>query len=176
MSIILENEIVPFTELHTKNIKQMSFKDIISLIFYACEKISGSCDPWNNYYQEFQNDLILQNKLKCPKFRPITNDFSKRVEIFCDKGFIVSNNFLTILLRMLYVENRKKGITGTYHYHKVLDHIIIPRTSVENIKKLSVYDLFELLKPYVSYYMKIYNDESMFEYQMANVILNQLNQ
>ena len=174
MSIILENEIFPLLQLYNKTLKEMTFKDIISLIFHAFQKLSMTNDEWNKYYKEFQLELFLQNEKKCPHLITTTNDFNKRVEMYCDKGFIPSNNFLIMLLRLLYIENRKKNIIGTSGYHKILDHNITPAIHVDSIKKISIEQLFDLLKPYLSYYMKIYNDELMFEYQMANAIMAQL--
>lgn len=172
MSIILETEISPISEIYKKNINQLNFKDVCSLIFYATHNMAEKNSSWKIFYQEFQQEIILQNKNKCPNLTAITNNYSRRIEVYCDKGFITSKNFLTLLLRLVYIENRKKP-EKIYAYHKVLDYL----TTIDNfdsISKLSIDELFQLLRKYLEYYLKVYNDEFMFEYQLALCIMNEL--
>lgn len=173
MSIYLEEEICSLSDIYKKNIKQLSFKDVISLVFHACQKMIGANEMWQNYYHEFTEELALQNKYKCPDLTTISNNYNKRIEVFCNKGFITSNNLLTLLLRLIYIENRKKSIYYTNNYFKVLDYTLY-MNKYENIEKLSIHDVFSILKPYMEYYIRIYSDEFMFEYQLALSIINQL--
>lgn len=180
-TITLDEQLTKFDKISNNNINSITFKDIISMIFYAIQNMTHNFNPdekkWNSFYQDFINDLEKQNKNKWPKLTIIRNDYQKRMDIMSsvsEHSYIKSNNFLVLLLRLLYIENYKRIYTFKwYKYHKILGYnIVIDR--VKEIQKLTIADLFDLLKIGLKYYLKIYDNELQFEYQLATSILEQI--
>ena len=194
-SITYNEQIIPLAKIINKNINNLTFKEIISLIFHAvgivandksdpelatlkrgAEYLNDSQLTWKNIYDEFQKELEMQNKYKWPVMTIIKNDYSKRMDIFSNDEFIVSQNFLTLLLRILVVENYKRPyIYKSYNYHKILGHKLKISES-HSIQKISLTDLFTYLKICLKYYIRIYNNDKYFEYQLAKAILNQMDE
>ena len=194
-SITYNEQIIPLAKIINKNINNLTFKEIISLIFHAVGIVANdksepepvilkqnSNNPidnqptWKNIYDEFQKELEMQNKYKWPVMTIIKNDYSKRMDIFSNDEFIVSHNFLTLLLRVLVVENYKRPyIYKSYNYHKILSHKLKISES-HSIQKISMTDLFAYLKICLKYYIRIYNNEKYFEHQLGKAILNQMDE
>lgn len=167
--IALSDYLIDLDKILSKKINRINFQDIISLIFHAIEKIGHDFPEWKILYIQFQKEFDKQNELKWPRLSVNRNDYSKRMDIFCHDVYIVSNNLLTLLLRLLYMENYKRGYTlRSYHYHKILGKTFPLEKRVE---EYSLWQLFELLDKCLTYYLEIYDDESRIENRLADKIV-----
>src|SRR5271154_4704567 len=175
----LDDQLASFDKIISKTSDSVTFKDIISLIFYAVSTLAkNSTNPdsttWANFYYEFEHELTLQNQNKWPKLSIIKNDYEKHLDIMLSSPFIKSTNLLMLLLRLLYIENyERKYIFKTYNYPEILNHRVQVPMQTE-ISKLSLSDLFDLLKHGIQHYHKIYRSQETFEYQLAKAIYTQL--
>lgn len=179
-TIHLNDQIVPLEKIVDKNINDVSFREIISLIFYAAISISkNKSNPdqieWKEIYNNFENELVEQNKQKWPQILISKNDYNKRIDVISAYSpFIETKNIFMLLLRLLYIENYKRPyIFKSYNYHKILGCKMRNKTDII-IKNLSVMDLFGILKQHLNRYMKIYNDENNFEYLLCGAIMKQI--
>ncbi|XWV26593.1 hypothetical protein QJ857_gp0474 [Tupanvirus soda lake] len=175
-SIILNEQITPLEKIINKNINNLTFKEIISLVFHAASILSNDnldtiSQGWTDIYTEFEKELEKQNKSKWPQMSITKNDYNRRIDIFSTGGsFISSKNIFMLMLRLLYVENYKRPyVYKSYNYHKVLGYK--PKT-IDNVcvKKLSLAELFEHFKICMKHYMRVYSDEKHFEYQLGKTI------
>lgn len=180
-TVFLEDQIIPLNKIINKNSKNITFKETISLIYHAAALMSNNNEHpdkenWEKLYNEYKTELEKQNRIKWPHIEFIKNDYDKRMDILIVKSsFIYSKNIFMLLLRLLYIENYKRPyIYKTYEYHKILGHKVDDYPDII-AKNMSINDLFGLLKQHLIFYKKIYNDDMHFEYQLANIILNQIN-
>lgn len=175
-----KSQTISLDKIIGKNISNTSFKEIISLMFYASLVMSNSTeDPdstkWKEIYSEFEKQLEEQNQHGWPKMTIIKNNFGKRIDIFTlNEPFMESNNILTLFFRLLFIENYKRPyIFKSYDYHKVMGYKIKSNND-NSVKNLSLEDLVNLLKKYMIYYISIYNNDMRMEYQLGKKIYNQL--
>ncbi len=177
MSIKIEDYVTSLELISSKDKNKFTFKDIISAIFHACYNMSLDTtylnhNLWNLYYNEFLNDLKDQNNINWPKLIINRNDYNKRMDILPSKSYIISSNILTLLLRILYIEKYKRSyVYKSYNYYKILGYQI---SINKNIEDHTLTELFDLLKTYLDYYIKIYNTSNNFEHELALSILKQL--
>lgn len=160
----------------SKNISVLNFHEIISLVFHAIENIKdrSECTEWNNLHKDFIELLDSENKRRWPKLNYMTNTYRKRLEVFFSSTFTSTNNVLLLLIRLLYIESFKND-NGTLQIecHQPLQHhIAIPDKYMST--EVSIVRLFELLKMYLNYYIKIYHNEMMFEHLLGKAIINQI--
>jgi hypothetical protein len=170
-TVDLRDQIIDLDKILSIESNELTIKDIISLIFHTVIQMASD-NVWKKYYHEFESELAKQNELEWPKFSIMKNDYDKRFDIILFKSFLKSNHLLMLLLRLLYVENYKSAKRSPdNYYHDILLH----KMTVKNqIQKLSLTDLFELLKKCVDQYIKVYNHEGYFEYQLGDTILCQI--
>ena len=192
----IDNHVIPLDKIIIKPIKDMTFKDIISLVFHSI--IIMSKDPnnpfqekWKLLYDEFENELEIQNELKWPKITIIKNENCKRIDVLSiSKLYINSDNILTHLFRLLCVENYKRAyIYESYNYHKILNCKLNMGDNERIIKNISLNEIFTLFEIYMEYYMNIYNypvskskrtshkskkHNKRFEYLLAKTIIKKL--
>jgi len=181
MSIInISEQIIPMEKIINKNINDLTFKEIISLVFHAMQFVikdesMNDQDVWKNIYTEFERELIEQNKKKWPYMTITKNDYAKRIDIYSiDASFISSNNIFMLLLRLLYIENYKRPyVYKSYKYHKILGYKI-KADSNDSVTKLSLNDIFDFLHSCMKYYIKIYNDGKHSEFELGKKIIGQL--
>lgn len=141
-----------------------NFKGIVSLVFHAASRLVNDAD-WKGLYDEFEEELERQNIYGWPKVSVNRNSYRKILTVLLLKPFMKSNNVLILLLRLLYIENYKAN--QNCYCQNVLEYIIAP----VDVTNLSLENLFDLLKKYVIYYVKVYQEESYYEYQLGNAIL-----
>lgn len=180
MTIVFNDQIISIGEILNKTIHDTTFKEIISLCFHSVIIISNKSDnpcyvQWKNLFDEFENQFKKQNNVGWPQITVINNDYYKRIDIsVINKQFIESTNIFMLLFRLLYIENFKiSHILKSNKYYEILDHKLNNGNN-EKVKKISLDIIFELLKIYLIYYKKIYNNHGYFEYQLCNIILNNL--
>lgn len=183
--IILEDVIISQDILMNKHINNLNFKDIISMIFHAVKntdekKLDTITDnaKWKNFHEDFKLNLELQNNRGWPKLNYIKNDTRKRLEIFSPTSYNITKNLLILLLRLIYIESFKLNELastpyGRGNFHEVLTYKIdipdkYPASDVSFIR------LIEILKMYISYYTRIYQNVMMYEYSLGTSILEQL--
>ena len=178
-SIVYDEQIIPLVKIIDKNINNITFRELISLIFHALsiEANNESNDNlWHKLHKEFLQELDTQNKEQWPVMSLIRNDFSKRMDLFTNDVFIKSENFFTYLFRLLVVERYKRPyIYKSYNYHKVLGHKLKTSDSVA-VEKLSITELFTYLKIFMDHYISVYNKDIYFEHQLGRKIFNQLDE
>lgn len=180
MNIIkLEDEIVRLDKILKKPMASITFKEIISLVFHAIELLmNDKTDPdhiyWWKIYEEFMDELNQQNKKIWPELVISKSDHYRRINIMLIiTPFIRSKNILMLLLRLLYVEKYKRPYINKVHeYYKILNHRLDKNIIVAT--KLSLAELFEYLQLHLERYQKIYSDERLFEYQIAEAILRHI--
>lgn len=182
--ITLESLIYPKEKIVDKSISEIDFKDVISLVFYGTIFAATEMNEieWKKILDEFNLQLEKQNKCGWPTMSINRNDFDKRMEIFVSNtSFVTTNNFLTLLFRLLLIENYKRPyIFKSYNYHKILGHKNVPKKELfignnTLVKNLTLHDIFNLLDDFINYYLKIFGDDTTFEYRLAKRISLNLN-
>lgn len=184
-----------------KHINVMTFKDIISLVFYAMEDIkennknifdqtepinynisnqneminqNSQIKKWIELFDEFTTTLKIQNNKRWPKLNHIRNNFRKRLEIFSSASYHPSRNILMLLLRLLYVETYKiSNISVADDYYDILGHRI-STSDRYSPDKITMSRLFEILKMHLQHYMRIYHNEMIYENILCKSIIDQL--
>lgn len=172
-----EENTIALDKIIKKSIKNINFKETISLIFHAAQKLSNDSSffenqKWKNLYEEFSSELDEQNHRKWPKLIIVKNDYNKRIDIFSTgTSYIESNNFFTLLFRLLLLENYKRTyIYKSYKYHNILGHKLSDQPD-KIVQKIKLDELFDILKKQLKYYLKIYNDADHFENNLASKIM-----
>lgn len=173
--------IIPLDKIIDKNINNVTFKEIISLVFHATLIISNDTtepdhDKWKQIYTQFEKELAIQNTKKWSYMTIIKNDYGKRIDIFStDTSFIPTDNIFMLLLRLLYIEKYKRPyVYKSYKYHKILGYKLEIEQNIL-VKNISLLELFEILHKYMKYYIKIYNDGKYIEFNLGKEIIDQLN-
>lgn len=176
--VVLENEIDNLDLLMSKKINELTFKNIISLIFHCFPRIleDNSFDNteikyWKLFHDEFLKELQIQNKQKWPGFFFIEKMYN--IEAITDKSFVRSKNLLMLLLRLSYTEKEKEKHISSHHYKKILNNCIRHNIHHE-IKSLSLKELLDLLETHINYYLKIYNNDLSFENSLGKTIIKLL--
>ncbi|AGC01798.1 hypothetical protein H012_gp667 [Acanthamoeba polyphaga moumouvirus] len=165
--------IIPIKDIIEKKASQVDFIEIISLVFHAVSILSDKrTNYWKLLYSEFRHDLKKQNKQKWPVLNITNNEFNKRFDIYISKPFIESDNILTLLYRLLYIETHKCQDINKNGYKSILNNLLEKNKDTCHVKKISLYRLFELLVEQLDNYVKIYNDNTKIEYSLGQKIIN----
>lgn len=171
--------------LFPKNLPDINFREILSLFFHAIENISLSDYPcsseqkkiFTQFYTDFKNNILDQNKMGWPKLNYIKNDYKRLFEIFTPSLYYPSKNILVLLLRLLHIETFKDDEIRTIKtetiYHQVLSHKVNIGDKY-NCKEISLVRLFEILKEYMNYYVAVYNHTMCYENRLGLAILSQM--
>jgi hypothetical protein len=176
-TVTLSNQIINFDKLKSKDVNKLTFKDAISLVYHMVHSIGEKSDledheKWKTYYNQFLSDLAAQNRRTWPKIIINRNDYSARMDCNVVDEFISSDNILTLLLRILYLENYKRPhIFKAYNYHPITGHVIAITKSLD---QLTVFDVFDLVFKHMEYYINIYNQSTCIEYKLAKSIISQI--
>jgi len=178
MAIVnLDDHIVSLDKILNKKIKNITFKEAISLFFHTATVMINNSDPeyeqWKELYIEFEGQVVQQNKLIWPQLTITKNDYGKRIDIIAmDKSFVPSKNIFTLLLRLLYIENYKRAyVFKSYEYHKILSHKL-KNESETLAKSVSLDEIFSLLKKHVIRFLKIYTNDKYYEHLLGKKIFN----
>ena len=178
MNLINRNFGIPrYNEIRNLTTSNLKFVDVIVLVLHAFENTLDNI--LLNYFKEFESDITQQFEVKWPELIAKNNDYKKRFDIFCTEPFVRTQNMLTLMIRLLYIENIKKShrqINTTHH--KILDKTIgaIDPTVVD--KKLSLVtftELLQLLELCARYYLTVYYDEFLLEHKIGSGIIKYLN-
>lgn len=186
-NLILDDQITAFEKILSKEYTEVNFKDIISLVFHAINKMKDDKFSDQEYseqtsetqckkiYDKFEEELSLQNKFGWPQIFIVRNDYERRMDLATGGGsYISSTNILTLLLRILYVENYKRRyVFRSYDYRKVMSHKI-RSLMTKQVDEFALEEIIDLLKNHLHHYLKIYNDCTHFENQLATAILKQI--
>lgn len=184
ISKTINNQIIHLDKILPKMVKDLTFKEVICLIFYSIDTMSKDSmnlqqREWKIIYDEFEADIQKQNNYNWPKIKIITNNENKRIDVFAvSKMYIKSDNFLTHLFRLLSIENYKRAYNyKSYGYHKILNHKL-DNNNTTTVKYISLYEIFNLFKIFMEYYISIYGDKDLltttrsinksYEYQNQN--------
>ena len=162
-----------------------TFKECISLLFHAVERINSDSilesDPESSkviqdIHERFTLELAYQNKMGWPQINIARNDFHKRLDIISINGnFIKSDNILTLLLRLLYIENYKRPyVYKTYAYHEITGHKISNLYSAPDLRELSLGAILYMLNEGIKHYVKVYHNKNNIEFQLGVAIYLQL--
>ena len=179
--LTLDDTLINKNLLMNKHINTLNFREIICLIFHAVKTISESTDPenphqqWIQFYKDFELNLEHQNNKRWPKLSLMENRFRKRLEIFSPTSYNTTKNILVLILRLLYIENYKikNALSPNTDFHEILTYKINITDDYES-SKVSIVRLFEIFKLYMMYYIKVYNNEMMYENMLGKSILQQL--
>lgn len=193
----LDNQIISLDKILPKYIKDLTFKEVISLIFHSVLGMSKDANNpqqknWQLLYEEFETENERQNNYKWPKLTIIKNDQNKRIDVSSiNKLYIKSDNFFTHLFRLLCVENYKRTYNyKSYGYHKILNHTLKSNND-KLIKHITLDEIFSLFERFMEYYLCIYNNstcdtkkflaknkttqpQKCFEYLLAKTIIKKL--
>ena len=161
--------LIPFSRIE-KNTSTMTFIETISLFFNVCEKYSLSTnkrytefsDIYNNFIQDYQYQLYCE----WPKIIVNDNKINNRCDVLITNGiFLKSNNILTFLLRLIYIENHKKEAN--------LLHKIYNETN-NGIENMTILEIIDLMIACVNRYLLVYANNFSIEYSIATKILELL--
>lgn len=178
MDVAYDNIIV-LDRILEKQIKDITFKETISLIFHTVFTLSNTKTSdskyWNALYKEFQIQFNKQISEKWPQMVIIKNHTHKcAYTTFNGKSFIESKNLLTLLFRLLFIENHKFiNVPSHYNFYKILTHELGTKDE-RIIKNLSLFEIFQILKDQLKYYAKVYRNKMHIEYELVNIILKQI--
>lgn len=170
-------DIVPLYLLTDKKIIDIAFEEIIGLIFHAnfnlaCDRTYKKYAYWDFLYKNFVKDIEKQNLAGWPIMTVNKNDYFNRIDIISiEKPFIDTDNILTLLHRLLYIENYK--INAGYD-NPVLKFKFIKLSCLEDsniVENVSLYDLFSLLEKYLAYYVSKYGNVGNIENSLGSRIL-----
>ena len=178
MNLINKNFNIPrYNEILNLTTSNLKFVDVIVLVLCAFENTLD-----NNliiYFREFNTDITNQFEIKWPELIVNINDYKKRSDIFCIEPFIRTQNILTLLIRLLYIENVKKTRRNpNMTHHQVIDKNIGTIDPMMIDKKLSMVtfiELLQLLELCIKYYMTVYYDEFLLEHKIGFSIIKYLN-
>ena len=187
LKIKLEEQLAHLDVIEKKPVCDFNFKDIVSLFMHAMKKIGESdnlhADEYKKYYHLFTDDINRQNYGGWPKIF-INRNNTKKIEINTVGNYIYSDNVLTLLLRIMYIENYKKNCFWKPHStYKILD--IIPERNdfffiinygeqYSNLSDMSLYDLTKLLLSCLKHYIGVHSDNTRSEHQIASTIISLL--
>lgn len=178
-NICIDNYLIKYETIMQKNYDNITFKDVISLIFYTIKNLNQISDSeyekWKILYENFNEELKNQNNMKLPLLSVIKNDFLKKIDIIIeDNIFIKSNHILMLLFRLMYIEDfKEKNLSKNDNYYPILNYKI-NFTYNKSPYELSLIEYFDMLKKYLLYYIRIYDNEKSIENKLAQNILNQI--
>jgi len=180
-NINLEEQITSYLLIQDKMVSDLTFKDVISLVFHAFERLSKDINPnpisFGTYYQDFLLELHQQNQMGWPKLLINRNDHRRRLDVCCLEPYVASQNFLMILFRMLYIENYKRTyVQKSYDYYKILGHKLEQNgaTHTLSIIDLNIPQLFILAEACLRHYINVYRDPLNIEHQLGLSLLKYL--
>jgi hypothetical protein len=171
--------IIMLDQILSKMVKNITFKESISLVFHTIYNISTGnyeeSDKWSFLYKEFQIEMSNQIKSKWPQMIIINNHAHLCAHVIINgKPFIESDNLLILLFRLLFIENHKIGnVPSYYNFHDVLNYKIGGNDN-NVIRNLSLFKIFDLLKQQLTYYLRVYKNKSYIEHQLALAIIKQI--
>lgn len=176
---VTHDNIIVLDRILEKRVKDITFKETISLIFHTVfilshDKTSNS-KYWDALYKEFQIQFNKQISEKWPQMI-ITKNYTHKCAytILNEKSFIESNNLLTLLFRLLFIENHKFiNVPSHYNFYKILNHELETKDD-RIVKNLSLFEIFQILQDQLKYYAKVYKNKMHIEYQLVNSILKQI--
>ena len=190
ISNTINNEITPLDKIITKCIHDLTFKDIISLIFHsvivmATDKNDIQFHKWKALYFEFKNEIEKQNDFGWPQIKIIRNDLCKCINIlFIEKVYIPSENILTHLYRLLHIENYKRTYNyESYNYHKILNHKLNLNDNHNDndnnnntdkilVKYITLTQILSLFEKFMAYYIEIYKYTNITDSKKKKYIYN----
>lgn len=164
----MDIQLTPLDQLLNAD-RPLSARDVISSLIHAME-IASDIDPTlDKIYTKYLCETYRQNDLGWPKALICNNAIKKRIEI-CKmrEEFFDSDNVLTLLHRLVYLEDLKTGANDTKQYTKALDRVVVRPL---DLKECTVDDLVV----YTRYALSSYNvlfDMSNVENALANTILS----
>lgn len=180
---IIDNKILPLDRILTKCAAQITFRDMISLIFHASRIMSAkSNDPnnteWNNLHKKFEHEINCQDCEHWPILQLRFSEFEKCIEIQNLNGkFLETDNFLTLLAYILYIEGYKRSMYQTHGYVKILTAKVSSRLSKSqsdiSVSKMSISFLLWMLKLFIDLYLEIYARHSSIEFKIGQAIQKQ---
>jgi hypothetical protein len=179
--IVLDNLLTSQESLLDRNLNSLNFREIICMIFHATKniyekRVDTHDKKWSDFYNEFLINLEAQNKIGWAKLVYITNQIRRRLEIFSPSSFVPSKNLLVQILRLLYIEDFKMQnlpLIENKNFYEILTYKIdIP--DKYTVRQVSLPRLFEILKLYVGYYIRIYENGLMYECVLGKAIFEQI--
>ena len=195
----MEDLILPVSsEIITRHPLKITFHEAISIIFdifkHNKNSITFTGSHWEECWKLFEYDMKEQNNIGWPQFIIIKkNGMTNGNDIYAKNKYIVvgnnrksgsliqTNNFLLMLLRIIYVEKYKENVVVNQLDKKFTTVSMLHTT----LSKKEVFDLdpsdhiiyaFQLVKKFIQKYLVIYNDANEFENQMGEFILKMFDQ
>lgn len=174
-----DNLMVPLRDMLGKTTGQLTVQDVLSLAFHTVQDLGkrafrGSSE-WNELYTSHLDDLRKQTVAKWPKPMIRTNRLYTRRDLdTLSHSFLRTNNFLTLLLRLLYLEVIKNATNYTGESINVLDIKPFDDSILEPVKELTVARIFYLIRMALIKYVRVYNDAGTFENDLGMSILSAL--
>lgn len=161
-----------FTKIDVlQNSKTLNIEQVLSLLIRGVERVSiDSLDPiiatlHSNYLDD------IERQIEWPKLllSHVPDHAIFKVHTLRSE-FIKTNNVLTHIHKMLFVEQLKDKCYASKDYERVLDKIIVTNPMID---QYSIDDMVRYVKAALAKYIKIYGKEST-ESQLAVDILRHL--
>ena len=155
-----------------KTCRSLTVYHLISAVINGVELIAINYTPQQELkmlYDQYQRDMIKQNEIGWPQVL-ICDNMIHRVFEICKMrtDFIESDNVLTLLHRLLYLERLKDVSYAKKNYHRLLDRVIVNEIDVS---ESSLGDLVKHLMAGVLMYVDHYHKSSI-ERELGDKILN----
>lgn len=172
-----DNLMVPLVDLTKKTTGQLTVQDVLSLAFHTVHDLGkrtfkGALE-WNDLHSSHIDDLKKQAIANWPKPMIRTNRLYTRRDLdTLSHSFLRSNNFLTLLLRLLYLEVIKNATNYTGESINVLEIRPFDDSILEPVKDLTVARIFYLIRMALLKYLRVYNDSGTFENDLGMSLLS----
>jgi hypothetical protein len=156
MFIKLEDYLADIDKLSNKYILQYNIKELLSFIIYNRMFQHYNIDKLNEKFntQELLDNILAQNIIGFPKITIAYNTYYDRYDGTCSSEFLYSENILTLLFRIIYLEHGKKNSVLQYNFSKNIN--------------MDIDEYFILfVEEFIDYYMCIYNNPRNIENQIA---------
>jgi hypothetical protein len=176
MNPLPENLIVPLRELINKRTGELTVQDVLSMTFHSVQIISTQnlrdANLWNELYIEHIGDIKKQSIAKWPKPMIRTNRLYTRRDLdTLSHSFHRSSNFLTLLMRLIYLEVIKNATDWSNESINVLGIKPFDESILEPVRELTVARIFYLVRIALLKYVRVYNDSGTFENELGMTLL-----
>lgn len=185
----IERKTVALSRILQKKPSQLTFREVISLIFHLSQKIRSAstatirrnhkdsniipdnADLWLQLYSRFTEDMTVQERIRWPILTFMVNTYEKRIDVKNVNGSLIeTENLLMLLAQILFIENGKRMLRQQYAaFPKVLGHKI-QVVGTETVANISTHEIFLLLEKHLQHYIGHTSRDSL-EHRIATSIL-----
>lgn len=183
---ITDNLVIPLQNIIYKKTGELTLQEALSAAFHATQAIGSShtglsekarftAQLWNDLYGEHVQELRNQTEQGWPKPNFRNNRIQLRRDLdTLSQSFLRSDNYLTLILRLLYLEVFKNASNFSFSCINVLDLHPYDENNTEIMGELTLARIFYLVRMALVKYLRVYNSQGTFENELGSAILTAL--